>query len=104
MDLWQIVSFTLEVALVSTAILLPPGLVTAWALSKSWPGKTLVEALVTLEEGTDPAEASALVRSALRTTEVPAHMIPKRVHVVDELPLLGIGKVDRAAARRLAGG
>lgn len=63
-----------------------------------------VEALVTLEEGTDPAEASALVRSALRTTEVPAHMIPKRVHVVEELPLLGIGKVDRAAARRLAGG
>ena len=63
-----------------------------------------VEALVTLEEGTDPAEASALVRSALRTTEVPAHMIPKHVHVVEELPLLGIGKVDRAAARRLAGG
>ena len=63
-----------------------------------------VEALVTLEEGTDPAEAAALVRSALRTTEVPAHMIPKRVHVVEELPLLGIGKVDRAAARRLAGG
>lgn len=63
-----------------------------------------VEALVTLEDGTDPAEASALVRSALRTTEVPAHMIPKRVHVVEELPLLGIGKVDRAAARRLAGG
>lgn len=61
-----------------------------------------VEALVTLEPGTDPAEASALVRSALRTSEVPAHMIPKRVHAVHELPLLGIGKVDRAAARRLA--
>lgn len=62
----------------------------------------LVEALVTLEPGTDPAEASALVRAALRTSEVPAHMIPKRVHVVEGLPLLGIGKVDRAAARRLA--
>jgi O-succinylbenzoic acid--CoA ligase len=61
-----------------------------------------VEALVTLEESADPAEASALVRSALRTTEVPAHMIPKQVHVVEELPRLGIGKVDRAAARRLA--
>jgi len=61
-----------------------------------------VEALVTLEPGTDPAEATALVRSALRTSEVPAHMIPKRVHVVEQLPLLGIGKVDRAAARRLA--
>jgi O-succinylbenzoic acid--CoA ligase len=63
-----------------------------------------VEALVTLEEGADPDEAPALVRAALRTTEVPAHMIPKRVHVVAELPLLGIGKVDRAAARRLAAG
>ena len=63
-----------------------------------------VEALVTLEEGADPDEAPALVRAALRTTEVPAHMIPKRVHVVAELPLLGIGKVDRAAARRHAGG
>ncbi|MGP9681927.1 AMP-binding protein [Brachybacterium sp. AOP3-A1-3] len=61
-----------------------------------------VEALVTLEQGTDPTEAAALVRSALRTSEVPAHMIPKLVHVVRELPMLGIGKVDRAAARRLA--
>src|SRR5690606_4590087 len=46
-----------------------------------------VEALVTFEDGVDPSEASSLVRSALRTTEVPAHMIPKRVHVVDALPL-----------------
>lgn len=63
-----------------------------------------LEALVTLEPGLDPEDASSLVRSALRTSEVPAHMIPKRVHVVRELPLLGIGKVDRAAARRLAEG
>ncbi|WP_422115399.1 AMP-binding protein [Brachybacterium sp. UNK5269] len=63
-----------------------------------------VEALVTLAPGLDPAEATALVRSALRTSEVPGHMLPKRVHVVEELPLLGIGKVDRAAARRLAAG
>lgn len=62
-----------------------------------------VEALVTLEDGVDPDEATALVRGALRTSEVPSHMVPKRVHVLDQLPLLGIGKVDRAAARRLAG-
>ena len=62
------------------------------------------ERRVVLEEGADPDEAPALVRAALRPTEVPAHMIPKRVHVVAELPLLGIGKVDRAAARRHAGG
>lgn len=63
-----------------------------------------VEALVSLEAGVDPMEASSLVRSALRTTEVPSFMIPKRVHVVDELPLLGIGKIDRSAAARIAAG
>ncbi|WP_394215481.1 AMP-binding protein [Brachybacterium vulturis] len=61
-----------------------------------------VEALVTLEDGVDPDEATALVRAALRTSEIPSHMVPKRVHVLEQLPLLGIGKVDRAAARRLA--
>ena len=44
------------------------------------------------------------MRSALRTSDVPAHMIPKRVHAVEQLPRLGIGKLDRAAARRLAEG
>lgn len=61
-----------------------------------------VEALITLEPGLDPQEAPALVRAALRTSEVPSHQIPKRVHVVEQLPLLGIGKIDRAAARALA--
>ncbi len=63
-----------------------------------------VEALVTLEPGVEPDEAPALVRAALRTAEVPSHQIPKRVHVVEQLPLLGIGKIDRAAARALAAG
>src|SRR5699024_4588834 len=63
-----------------------------------------VEALVTLEPGVEPEEAPALVRAALRTAEVPSQQIPKRVHVVEQLPLLGIGKIDRAAARALAAG
>src|SRR5699024_3276789 len=63
-----------------------------------------VEALVTLEPGVEPEEAPALVRAALRTAEVPSHQIPKRVHVVEQLPLLGHGKIDRAAARALAAG
>ena len=65
MDLWQIVSFTLEVALASTAILLPPGLVTAWALSKSWPGKTFVEALVSLPLVLPPTAVGLLLLLAL---------------------------------------
>lgn len=65
-----------------------------------------VEALVTLDPAApaEPAEVSALVRSALRTTEVPSFMIPRRVHVVGDLPLLGIGKIDRSAAARIAAG
>ena len=63
-----------------------------------------VEALVTIDPGVAADEATALVRSALRTSDVPSHQLPKRVHVVDQLPLLGIGKVDRAAARALAAG
>ena len=65
-----------------------------------------VEALVTMETGAvaEASDVPALVRSALRTTEVPSFMIPKRVHVVEELPLLGIGKIDRSAAARIAAG
>lgn len=48
MDLWRIVSFTLEVALASTAVIVLPGLLLAWALSKNWPGKAWVEALVSV--------------------------------------------------------
>ncbi len=61
-----------------------------------------LEALVTLTPWIDPAEATPLVRSALQTTEVPAHMIPRRAHAVEEIPLLGIGKIDRSAAREIA--
>ncbi|WP_240811257.1 AMP-binding protein [Brachybacterium sp. SGAir0954] len=61
-----------------------------------------VEALVTLGAGAAPEEATALVRSALRIAELPSWSIPKRVHVVAELPLRGIGKIDRAAAAALA--
>jgi O-succinylbenzoic acid--CoA ligase len=61
-----------------------------------------VEALVVPRPGADPHELPALVRAALRTTGVSAHRIPRHVHVVDELPTLGIGKVDRTTARRIA--
>jgi molybdate transport system permease protein len=45
----QIVSFTLRVAVVSTLLILPPGVALAWLLArKQWPGKALVETLVAL--------------------------------------------------------
>ena len=61
-----------------------------------------LEAVVTIAPWITPAEATPLVRMALAAAELPGHMIPKRAHVVEELPLLGIGKIDRSEAQRLA--
>jgi len=45
----SLVLFTVAMALASTVLILPPGLAVAWWLAKrDWPGKTLVEALVSL--------------------------------------------------------
>jgi molybdate transport system permease protein len=46
---WQIASFTAGVAALSTLCILPVGLVVAWLLAKyRWPGKALVETLISL--------------------------------------------------------
>ncbi len=46
---WQIVGFTVWVAALSTVVILPFGLALAWVLARGdWPGKSLVETLVTL--------------------------------------------------------
>ena len=46
---WQIVGFTVWVAALSTVMILPLGLALAWALARgNWPGKSLVETLITL--------------------------------------------------------
>jgi molybdate transport system permease protein len=46
---WQIVWFTAWVAALSTLVILPFGLALAWVLARrDWPGKSIVETLVTL--------------------------------------------------------
>jgi molybdate transport system permease protein len=46
---WQIVCFTAWVSALSTFLILPFGLVMAWLLARhDWPGKSLVETLVSL--------------------------------------------------------
>jgi molybdate transport system permease protein len=48
-DEWQFVRFTFGMAVLSTVLLIPPGLAVAWALARGqWRGKALVETLVTL--------------------------------------------------------
>lgn len=61
-----------------------------------------VEALAVPMPGVDPGEVHALVRSALRTVGAAPYQVPKRVHAVTALPLMGIGKIDRARAARIA--
>jgi molybdate transport system permease protein len=46
---WQFISFTVEMAVVSTLLVLPFGLALAWVLARrQWRGKALVETLVSL--------------------------------------------------------
>jgi molybdate transport system permease protein len=46
---WQLIGFTVRMALLSTALLLPVGLALAWLLARrQWPGKSLVETAVAL--------------------------------------------------------
>lgn len=46
---WRIAGFTLRMAAMSTLLILPPGLLLAWLLARrKWPGKSLIETLVTL--------------------------------------------------------
>jgi molybdate transport system permease protein len=48
-DDWQVVRFTIWAALLSVALIVPPGLALAWILARwQWRGKSLVETLVTL--------------------------------------------------------
>lgn len=48
-DLLQITLFTLGIALLSTLLILPAGIALGWLLAhRQWPGKVLVETLVTL--------------------------------------------------------
>src|SRR5271169_4934218 len=46
---WQIVWFTAWVSALSTLLIVPFGLALAWALARrNWPGKSIVETLVSL--------------------------------------------------------
>src|SRR3954467_7594569 len=46
---WQLLGFTSWVSALSTLLILPVGLGTAWLLARhDWPGKSLIETLVSL--------------------------------------------------------
>jgi len=48
-DEWQVVFFTLRIAALSTALIVPPGLALGWLLARyQWRGKSIVETIIAL--------------------------------------------------------
>lgn len=46
-EAWQIVFFTIKISVLSTLLILPPGVAIAWLLARrDWPGKAVVETAV----------------------------------------------------------
>ncbi|MFF0491574.1 amino acid adenylation domain-containing protein [Nocardia sp. NPDC004068] len=91
--------YRVECAEVELALARIDGVVAAAVLARRLDGIDAV-----LEAFVVPASAAPepeQIRSALRRT-LPPHMIPARVHRVDELPLTPSGKRDDAALLRLA--
>ncbi|MFB8177713.1 amino acid adenylation domain-containing protein [Streptomyces sp. NPDC055966] len=68
----------------------------AEAVCLLWPDDSAVTAVVT-----GPLPASDLADAAARA--LPAYMVPKAVHVRDELPVNANGKIDRGALRQWLG-
>lgn len=63
---WQIVWFTAWVSALSTLVILPPAVACAWLLARrDWPGKSLVETVVTLPLVMPPVATGLLLLNAL---------------------------------------
>lgn len=63
---WQLIGFTAWVSALSTALILPVGLALAWLLARRrWPGKVIVETLVTLPLVMPPVATGLLLLELL---------------------------------------
>ncbi|MET9594007.1 amino acid adenylation domain-containing protein [Streptomyces sp. NPDC006516] len=86
--------FRIELGEVEAALLARPGVTAACAvIREDAPGR---RRLVAYAVGGDPAARPAALRDALAET-LPHYMVPGAVVVLDDLPLLPNGKVDRRA-------
>jgi molybdate transport system permease protein len=65
-ETWQITTFTLGVAALSTLVILPFGVALAWLLARrDWPGKSVVETLVALPLVIPPVATGLLLLKLL---------------------------------------
>src|ERR1700753_3810869 len=63
---WQVTIFTLQIAALSTALILPMGWALAWLLARrNWPGKSIVETLVMLPLVMPPGATGLLLLKLL---------------------------------------
>src|ERR1700730_2510662 len=61
-EAWQIVFFTIEVAALSTLLILPIGIGVAWVIARrNWPGKAMVETVVMLPLFVPPVATGLLL-------------------------------------------
>ncbi len=76
LDDWRIVGFTLRIAALSTALILPPGLALAWLLArKGWRGKAIVETLVTMPLVMPPVATGLLLLKAFGRRGFVGHVL-----------------------------
>ncbi len=79
---WQIVWFTAWVAASSTVLILPAGLGTAWLLARhDWPGKSLVETLVTLPLVMPPVATGLILLKVLGRRGLLGGVLHDRFHL-----------------------
>src|SRR5579863_8413105 len=78
---WQIVWFTAWVSALSTIVILPFGLGTAWLLARhDWPGKSLVETIITLPLVMPPVTTGLILLTVLGRRGVIGRFFYERLH------------------------
>ena len=76
---WSIVLFTAGVAALGTLLIVPPGMALAWLLArKQWPGKAIVETLVTLPLVMPPVATGLILLKLLGRRSALGHFLYER--------------------------
>ncbi|MFI0967512.1 amino acid adenylation domain-containing protein [Streptomyces sp. NPDC021080] len=92
----------IELGEIETALRELPGVASAVAWVDVSAGVHRLAAVVTPQQGADPAPSATTVLAAL-AAHLPAHMLPEHLTVVPQLPLNANAKVDRGAVARRYG-
>jgi amino acid adenylation domain-containing protein len=70
------------------------------AVALAWPNERQADTIVAIVSGTENASEIGVVAGQ----HLPSYMLPRSIHVLDELPLNGNGKIDRKALRHWLSG